>query len=106
MAAPASHSPGTPGAAPDIITSHSDGAPGSISAARTPHSADNETSSRTIGQPITFSSGLFAGRTVRAELREIQKAAAGRKYVWRPSTFFGIHVDILFGTGSMRRIEG
>ncbi|KAI0372687.1 hypothetical protein BV20DRAFT_978121 [Pilatotrama ljubarskyi] len=33
-----------------------------------------------IGQPVSFSGGIFAGRTVRAELEEIQKADLGRKY--------------------------
>ncbi|KAI0351933.1 hypothetical protein OH77DRAFT_1523819 [Trametes cingulata] len=33
-----------------------------------------------IGQPVSFSSGLFAGRTIRVELEEIQKADLGRKY--------------------------
>ncbi|KAI0372689.1 hypothetical protein BV20DRAFT_963751 [Pilatotrama ljubarskyi] len=33
-----------------------------------------------IGRPVTFSSGLCAGRTVRVELEEIQKADLGRKY--------------------------
>ncbi|KAF9451986.1 hypothetical protein P691DRAFT_287496 [Macrolepiota fuliginosa MF-IS2] len=32
------------------------------------------------GQPITFSTGQFAGHTIRVELRELQKAEAGRKY--------------------------
>ncbi|KAJ8522082.1 hypothetical protein ONZ45_g1269 [Pleurotus djamor] len=33
-----------------------------------------------IGKPILFSTGQFAGRLVRAELVEIQKANLGRKY--------------------------
>ncbi|KII91078.1 hypothetical protein PLICRDRAFT_106258 [Plicaturopsis crispa FD-325 SS-3] len=33
-----------------------------------------------IGQPIHFDFGYFAGRTVRAELIEVQKANLGRKY--------------------------
>jgi len=33
-----------------------------------------------IGHPIHFTSGQFAGRTVRTELIEIQKADLGRKY--------------------------
>ena len=32
-----------------------------------------------IGEPIHFSTGQFAGRTVRAELIEVQKAELGRK---------------------------
>ena len=35
----------------------------------------------TIGEPITFSSGNFAGRTLRFELKELQKAESGRKQV-------------------------
>lgn len=34
-----------------------------------------------INKPIHFTSGQFAGQTVRAELHEIQKANLGRKYV-------------------------
>lgn len=32
-----------------------------------------------IGSPITFYTGPFAGRTVRAEIKEVQKADLGRK---------------------------
>ncbi|KXN85322.1 hypothetical protein AN958_11422 [Leucoagaricus sp. SymC.cos] len=32
------------------------------------------------GQPITFTTGQFAGDTIRVELRELQKADSGRKY--------------------------
>lgn len=35
-----------------------------------------------IGQPIHFTSGQFAGRTIRAELHEQQKADLGRKSVY------------------------
>ena len=34
-----------------------------------------------IGRPILFASGQFAGQAVRAELRELQQANLGRKYV-------------------------
>ncbi|KAJ8700880.1 hypothetical protein PTI98_003860 [Pleurotus ostreatus] len=34
-----------------------------------------------IGEPIHFSTGQFAGQVVRAELKEIQKADLGRKWV-------------------------
>ncbi|CAA7259065.1 unnamed protein product [Cyclocybe aegerita] len=33
-----------------------------------------------IGEPVTFSSGQFTGRTLRVELQELQKAESGRKY--------------------------
>ncbi|KZT12151.1 uncharacterized protein LAESUDRAFT_754645 [Laetiporus sulphureus 93-53] len=33
-----------------------------------------------IGEPISFAAGQFAGRTLRAELCEVQKANLGRKY--------------------------
>ncbi|KAI8996334.1 velvet factor-domain-containing protein [Trametes punicea] len=33
-----------------------------------------------IGFPVTFTSGLFAERTIRVQLQEIQKADLGRKY--------------------------
>ncbi|THU88104.1 hypothetical protein K435DRAFT_680440 [Dendrothele bispora CBS 962.96] len=33
-----------------------------------------------VGHPIRFTSGQFSGRTIRAELEEIQKADLGRKY--------------------------
>ncbi|KAK7460799.1 hypothetical protein VKT23_008728 [Stygiomarasmius scandens] len=33
-----------------------------------------------MGRPIRFTSGQFSGRTIRAELQEIQKADLGRKY--------------------------
>ncbi|KAH9888990.1 velvet factor, partial [Cubamyces lactineus] len=32
------------------------------------------------GQPVTFATGVFARRTIRAEVEEIQKADLGRKY--------------------------
>ena len=39
------------------------------------------------GQPVTFATGVFARRTIRAEIEEIQKADLGRKYACRlPST--------------------
>jgi hypothetical protein len=34
-----------------------------------------------IGRPIVFATGQFTGRAIRAELREIQQADLGRKYV-------------------------
>ncbi|KAF8897066.1 velvet factor-domain-containing protein [Gymnopilus junonius] len=33
-----------------------------------------------IGNPVTFETGQFAGRTIRVELSELQKAQSGRKY--------------------------
>ncbi|KAI0078043.1 hypothetical protein K474DRAFT_973250 [Panus rudis PR-1116 ss-1] len=36
-----------------------------------------------IGMPITYQSGVFAGRTILAELKELQKADLGRKYANR-----------------------
>ncbi|KAH9485023.1 putative velvet family sexual development regulator [Psilocybe cubensis] len=33
-----------------------------------------------IGEPMTFATGQFAGRTIRVELEELQKAESGRKY--------------------------
>ncbi|PPQ93803.1 hypothetical protein CVT25_013512 [Psilocybe cyanescens] len=33
-----------------------------------------------IGDPMTFAMGQFAGRTIRVELEELQKAESGRKY--------------------------
>jgi hypothetical protein len=44
------------------------------------HLVLNHCDSTTIGQPIHFQAGDFAGRTIRAELREVQKADVGRKY--------------------------
>ena len=35
-----------------------------------------------IGDPVSFASGQFAGRTIRFELQELQKAESGRKYVF------------------------
>ena len=32
-----------------------------------------------IGDPVSFASGQFAGRTIRVELQELQKAESGRK---------------------------
>jgi hypothetical protein len=32
-----------------------------------------------IGDPVSFASGQFAGRTIRFELQELQKAESGRK---------------------------
>ncbi|KAG8933348.1 hypothetical protein FRC02_012101 [Tulasnella sp. 418] len=37
----------------------------------------------TIGKPITYSSGPYAGRTIRAELHEYQKPDLGRKFAKR-----------------------
>ncbi|KAI0716214.1 velvet factor-domain-containing protein [Fomitopsis betulina] len=37
-------------------------------------------SSSTLGRPVRFVGGQFAGRTLRAELNELQKADLGRKY--------------------------
>ena len=34
---------------------------------------------RAIGDAMAFASGQFAGRTIRFELQEIQKAESGRK---------------------------
>lgn len=31
------------------------------------------------GHPVSFASGQFAGRTIRFELQELQKAESGRK---------------------------
>lgn len=42
------------------------------------------------GQPITFSTGQFAGETVRVELQELQKADSGRKFVSRHGTLTGL----------------
>ncbi|KAF8806458.1 hypothetical protein BYT27DRAFT_7224235 [Phlegmacium glaucopus] len=36
--------------------------------------------SHAIGDPMSFVSGQFAGRTIRFELQELQKAQSGRKY--------------------------
>ncbi|TFK52995.1 hypothetical protein OE88DRAFT_1627638 [Heliocybe sulcata] len=36
--------------------------------------------SSSIGQPVEFVAGQFAGQTMRAELQELQKADLGRKY--------------------------
>jgi hypothetical protein len=45
-----------------------------------PYRGTNQNSGN-IGQPIRFAAGQFAGRTVRAELCEVQKADLGRKWV-------------------------
>jgi hypothetical protein len=37
-----------------------------------------------IGRAVQFSTGQFAGQTIRMELQEIQKADLGRKSVWSP----------------------
>lgn len=34
------------------------------------------------GLPITFTTGQFAGDTIRVELKELQKADSGRKFVF------------------------
>jgi hypothetical protein len=33
-----------------------------------------------VGQPMYFDSGLFSGRHIRVELKELQQAQLGRKY--------------------------
>lgn len=40
-----------------------------------------QTSAPTVGQPRSFDAGPFAGKTVRAELFELQHADRGRKFV-------------------------
>lgn len=52
----------------------------SVQGIHQPHSTD------LIGRPILFASGQFAGQAVRAELREIQQADLGRKYVFGAPT--------------------
>ncbi|KAI9437983.1 velvet factor-domain-containing protein [Lactarius indigo] len=42
--------------------------------------ASHSTPPRVIGAPLNFSTGQFAGKHVRAELIELQKADLGRKY--------------------------
>jgi len=37
------------------------------------------------GLPITFTTGQFAGNTIRVELKELQKANSGRKFVFSSS---------------------
>lgn len=32
-----------------------------------------------VGDPVTFETGQFTGRTIRVELSELQKAESGRK---------------------------
>ncbi|KAF7979233.1 hypothetical protein HWV62_43198 [Athelia sp. TMB] len=49
-----------------------------------------------IGEPIHFSTGQFAGRTVRAELIEVQQAQLGRKEV--ENIGFVCHVDLFPAT--------
>lgn len=39
----------------------------------------SHTHQRAIGDPMSFVSGQFAGRTIRFELQELQKAESGRK---------------------------
>ncbi|ETW77395.1 developmental regulator VosA [Heterobasidion irregulare TC 32-1] len=40
----------------------------------------HHSSSRSIGDPLNFTSGQFSGQLIRAELVELQKADLGRKY--------------------------
>jgi hypothetical protein len=46
-----------------------------------------------IGLPVTFLDGAFAGQTIRAQLREIQKAEVGRKCVVRPACSLRTHAE-------------
>lgn len=56
-------------------------APHDLSSSSSSSSASTRrTTESWIDQPIRFVSGPFEGRTIRAELREIQKADLGRKY--------------------------
>ena len=43
------------------------------------HAALSHTQQRAVGDPVSFASGQFAGRTIRFELQELQKAESGRK---------------------------
>ena len=41
-----------------------------------------------IGRAVQFSTGQFAGQTIRMELQEIQKADLGRKSVYLPPCLY------------------
>jgi len=43
------------------------------------HFESSHAQERAIGDPMSFVSGQFAGRTIRFELHELQKAESGRK---------------------------
>lgn len=49
-----------------------------------PHTDNPGTNASVINNPVSFVSGQFAGRTIRFELQELQKAESGRKKVFRP----------------------
>jgi len=47
-----------------------------------PHPDIPGTHGLVINNPVSFVSGQFAGRTIRFELQELQKAESGRKKVF------------------------
>lgn len=47
-----------------------------------------------IGRAVHFSTGQFAGQTIRMELKEIQKADLGRKSVWTPLLGFVLPIRV------------
>jgi hypothetical protein len=55
-----------------------------------------------IGHPIHFSTGQFAGQTVRTELIEVQKADLGRKFV---SPFLTTRVITKFARDRYARVD-
>ncbi len=61
-----------------------------------PHPASSGTQSPGIGSPILFTSGQFAGRRIRFELQELQKAESGRKKVSSHPIFLWSVSDILY----------
>ncbi|TFY77381.1 hypothetical protein EWM64_g6634, partial [Hericium alpestre] len=54
--------------------------PPGVHASRPRDERDSQQPKRKIGEPLVFSTGQFQGKTVRAELIELQKADLGRKY--------------------------
>ncbi|PSR84103.1 hypothetical protein PHLCEN_2v5531 [Hermanssonia centrifuga] len=72
MSRPISHSVGAPHHLPSLSEFDMMTTPSQV------HIVDD--SPESIGHPVTFSTGQFEGRTLRAELIELQKADLGRKY--------------------------
>ncbi|KZT04936.1 uncharacterized protein LAESUDRAFT_727507 [Laetiporus sulphureus 93-53] len=64
-----------------------------------------------IGDPISFTAGQYAGRTLRAELEELQKADLGRKYARKdrrpldPPPVVQFRLFDVFNVGTSRQTE-
>ncbi|KAJ7701910.1 velvet factor-domain-containing protein [Mycena rosella] len=69
---------GTHSGAPSLMIPAHSQQPGELHQYR--HQQPGSPGTSLVGRPILFTEGQFKGKTIRAELRELQAAAFGRKY--------------------------